>query len=86
MKLDRSMNPAGFGKYALLNLRKNTVEWGFLGAIDEFFVIKLRDKHAQAALNAYVDSVREEDPEFAAEVQTLANRAGKDSPFCKDPD
>jgi hypothetical protein len=27
MKLDRNINPDGKGKYALINLRKNTIEW-----------------------------------------------------------
>ena len=88
MKLDRDTNPSGTGKYALINLRKDTVEWGRPGEQDEFFVIKLRDTHAHAALQAYADSVRRagDDPEYAEAVQALADRSGALSPFCKNPD
>lgn len=57
MKLDRNIRPDGTGKYALLNLRRNRIEWGNVGHDDEFFVIKLKDKFAQAALRGYVDEV-----------------------------
>ena len=86
MKLDRNENPNGKGKYALLNLRTNKIEWGFVGDPDEFFVVKLKDKHAKAALEAYADSIIHDDPEFAEEVMELAMRAGADSPYCKAPD
>lgn len=55
MKLDRNINPDGKGKYALINLRKNTVEWG---EPDQFFVIKYKDEFAAAALEAYAEAVR----------------------------
>jgi len=86
MKLDRNKNANGKGKYALLNLRTNKIEWGAVGEPDEFFLIKLRDKHAKAALEAYADSIVREDPEFAEEVMELAMRAGADNPYCKAPD
>lgn len=84
--MDRNKNPNGKGKYALLNLRKNMIEWGCVGDEDEFFVVKLKDKHAKAALEAYANSIREDDEEFADEVMELAMRAGADSPYCKAPD
>lgn len=86
MKMDRNVNKNGKGKYALLNLRKDKIEWGYVGAEDEFFVIKLKDKHAKAALIAYALSIKDEDEEFAKEVLILASRAGEYSQFCKSPD
>jgi len=52
----------------------------------EFFVLRLRDRHAQAALHAYANSVGATDAQFAAEVRELADRAGPSSPWCKEPD
>ena len=86
MKLDRNENTSGRGKYALLNLRKDTIEWGCTGEQDEFFVIKLKDKHARTALLAYSKSIETEDEEFSIEVAQLAARAGPLSKFCKAPD
>jgi hypothetical protein len=86
MKLDRNVNANGQGKYALINLRTNQVEWGCKGDKDEFFVIKLRDKNARIALLAYADSVACDDKEFASEIRELAARSGSGSPYCKKPD
>lgn len=86
MKLDRNINPNGKGKYALLNLRTNKIEWGTVGTEEEFFLIKLKDRHSKAALIAYARSIEDSDMEFANEVYGMAARAGEDSPFCKDPD
>lgn len=58
MKLDRNVNPDGRGKYALINLRKNTVEWG--SDEDQFFVIKYKDRFAAMALFAYADAVQKQ--------------------------
>lgn len=66
--------------------RRGLLEYGRIGGSDEFFVIKLRDRHARPALAAYADSIRGTDPEFAAEVDEMADRAGTLSPYCKDPD
>ena len=52
----------------------------------EFFVIRLKDRFAQDALNAYAHAAAEVDPEWSEEVRALALRAGPDSPWCKDPD
>ena len=86
VRFDRNINLDGRGKYAIVNLRTNRVEWGFSGEKDEFFLLKLRDRNAQAALLAYADSVEERDREFAEEVRELAARSGPCSPWCKDPD
>lgn len=86
MKLDRNLNQNGKGKYALLNLRTNKIEWGMTNSEDEFFVIKLKDRNSRAALLAYAAEIDARDPEFAAEVVQLADRAGSQNRFCKDPD
>lgn len=74
------------------------LDWGYVGEEDEFFVIKLRDKYADAAIRAYSDAVvkdacKEPDEEksrdlfqWAIQVQKLNDRAGSLSPFCKQPD
>ena len=62
------------------------VEWGCVGAPDEFWLIKLKDRFAQGALRAYADEAQESDPEYAQAVLELAQRSGPDSPFCKTPD
>lgn len=38
----------------------------------EFFVLRLKDKHAAAALYAYAESIEAEDPEFSLQVRDLA--------------
>lgn len=86
MKLDRNINANGMGKYALLNLRRNVVEWGREGAEDEFFVLKLKDVWSKPALLAYAEAAEAHDPEYAAEIRGLAARAGIDNHFCKTPD
>ena len=62
------------------------VEFGEACGPDEFWLIKCKDKHAKAALEAYADSVRADDAQFADEVQEIARRSGPASPFCKAPD
>lgn len=58
MKLDRNINPDGRGKYALINLRRNTIEWGGPTPEEQFFVLKLKDEFAAPALRAYAAAVR----------------------------
>jgi len=54
---------------------------------NEFFVIKLADRYAQAALIAYAMTADDcGDHEFARDVNELALRAGPSSPHCKTPD
>ena len=87
MKLDRHITPSGRGKYAVLNLRTNRIEWGLPGDPDEFFVLKLRDIYASAALLAYATEAEKcGDAEFAQEVRVLAGRSGIKSPHAKAPD
>lgn len=63
MKLDRNINHDGRGKYALINLRTNKVEWGEEG---QFFVLKYKDIFAEAALRAYARAVRDEAKSLSA--------------------
>ena len=89
MKLYRNGNPNGRGKYGIVDLREDPykkIEFGLPGTKEEFFVIKLKDKHSKAALLAYAESAEFYDKEFAEEVRELAARAGRDNPWCKDPD
>lgn len=69
MALDRNVNKDGRGKYALINLRTNQVQWG---GDDQFFVIKYKDRFASAALQAYAQAVSNfamslphDDPQYA---------------------
>ena len=74
------------------------LDWGLTGQQDEFFVIKLRDRFADAALRAYSKAVMaaagkckefdesKELAQYALSVQKLESRAGTLSPFCKTPD
>ena len=74
------------GLIELLAANPQSIEFGAVGAPDEFWVIKLKDKYALAALRAYADAAEADDPEYAAEVRSLADRSGCHSPFCKTPD
>jgi hypothetical protein len=63
------------------------IEWGEPGSDEEFFVIKLKDRHSNAGLNAYAQDARiHGDREYGSDVQELADRAGPDHPKCKFPD
>jgi hypothetical protein len=62
------------------------LEWGETNGPNEFFLIKLKDRHAAAALNAYATSVAQSDQEFAREVFELAARSGPAHLLCKEPD
>lgn len=55
----------------------------------EFFVIRLKDRYAKAALRGYFNAIEadeEGDMEYAAEIDEMQMRAGPDNPFCKKPD
>lgn len=56
------------------------------GEREEFFLVKLKDRHSTQALDAYATSIQPHDPEFAADVSELADRSGQHSPWCKEPD
>ncbi len=66
--------------------RAGVIDYGIAGQPDEFFPIRLKDKYAQAALDAYAQAASEDDIEWAAEVERLAARSGPDHPLCKRPD
>lgn len=87
MDLVRNTTTDGSCKYSLIEHQKNDhIEHGLPGTEGEFFVLKLKDIHAKDALEAYAQSIKGWDPDFAAQVQELADRAGVDSPWCKEPD
>lgn len=46
----------------------------------EFFVIKLKDKYAGPALHAYAEAAKDDDPEYAAEIDALAQAADRRLP------
>jgi len=69
------------------------IEYGEPGTENEFFVIKLKDTYAGAALVAYADAVWRpenaasvDEVTYAEEVRALAKRAGRHSQWCKKPD
>jgi hypothetical protein len=61
------------------------VEFGSVGDVNEFFVVKLKDQYAEPALRAYAEAARADDPEYAADVIALADRAAA-HPHRKKPD
>lgn len=102
MKLDRNVNATGMGKYALLKLRnvemtadvvaafdllqaKGILDWGDKPET-EFFVIRLKDMYAAPALHNYAVAAYPNDPEYALEIEHMAERAGSNHPNCKRPD
>lgn len=62
------------------------IDWGQADSHSEFFVMRLRDKHAKPALAAYAASAYRYDREYGIDVDELARRAGDNSKFCKLPD
>lgn len=63
------------------------LDWGEAETSSEFFVIRLKDENAHAALAAYAAKARQNgDKEWAGEVDELVERAGPFSQFCKKPD
>ena len=91
MRLDRHINQDGRGKYALVLLRNTNLplkkiktlcheagiplDLGIAGTGSEFFVIRLKDRYAWRALKAYADAAREDDPEWAEEIDILWKRS-----------
>jgi hypothetical protein len=76
--------------YAFATLeRHGMLEWGVPKTPGEFFVIMLKDRYALAALQAYARAVVDDpdgDPLYGYDVRELADRAGVNSLYCKDPD
>ncbi len=88
MKLDRNITNPKRGKYALIKLRDCVPVRGPEGitfpveAVDfgdtedsDFFVIRLKDKYARAALEAYAEAASQDDLEYGHEVYKLAQMA-----------
>ncbi len=77
-------------KYAddngVLHIPLEYVEWGNVDDKDEFFLVKLKDRHSFPAIKAYADSIENGDPGFAEEVREMLKRSGMNSRWCKDPD
>ncbi len=86
MDLLRNATPDGRGKYALIDNRTGEIVESVPGSRDEFFVLKLKDVNAEAALRAYSASAAAHDPDYARAVAELADRAGPHHPDCKQPD
>lgn len=61
------------------------IDWGIVGTETEFFVTRLKDRNAAPSLRAYAHSAAETDPEWAFEVEAMADRA-EVSPWKKNPD
>lgn len=88
---------AALDAIALLE-RAGILDWGYAGTDGEFFVVRLKDKYAGAAIEGYANAVaadarREPDEkasrdkfQWSVEVLKLAEHAGPLSPFCKQPD
>jgi hypothetical protein len=85
MRLDRYIGEAG-GKYSIIENRKGGRVVHIEDPEDDFFVIKLKDANAQAALLAYAASAEGTDPELAEDVRRLAGHAGPSHPLCRKPD
>jgi hypothetical protein len=66
--------------------KAGVLDWGIDQTSSEFFLIRLKDAYAQAALRAYADAARGDDPEYAAEIDALAQRSGPAHPNCQKPD
>ena len=62
----------------------HALDWGNT-ADSEFFVIRLKDRSAAAALNAYATDAAQYDQEWAREVFAMADRAAA-HPSKKTPD
>lgn len=81
-----------FGKSAVLDAvalldKEGLIDWGQTGTDREFFLIRLKDKYAQPALDAYATAAEKDgDAEYAGEIHEMANRSGQQSPWCKKPD
>jgi glutamine synthetase len=62
------------------------LDWGNVGTESEFFLIRLKDEYAKAALEAYMVAAAADDAEYAHEIMDMAMRAGPSSPWRKRPD
>lgn len=71
---------------AAIVAKPDALQLGIVGEPDEFWLIKLKDKYAAAALQAYADAAQADDPEYANQVREMVQRSSQNSPFCKAPD
>lgn len=71
---------------AVLEEYPEAINRGEVGSEDEFFVVKLKDVNAPAALMGYRASCQEFDCGPISLVESLISRAGQNSPYCKKPD
>ena len=85
MRLQRSTSEDGRGKYAIVDNRTGEIIESVVDSPEEFFVLKLKDRHAAAALIAYAESIAKSDPQFAMDVMILAKRSIR-HPQRKEPD
>lgn len=67
-------------------MRYGALDYGDANTASEFFVMRLKDQYADAALRSYSAAAGVNDPEWAQEVLNLARRAGRFNPHCKNPD
>lgn len=72
---DQSVQPAILDALKVL-YAAGVLDYGNTGDAD-FFVIRLRDKHAAPALAAYAMAAYRDDPEYALEVLNLSKRAAE---------
>lgn len=87
---DANDNMAGWRIARVRAALATLLEFGMLDYGDkpetEFFVMRVKDKYAGKALEAYGMAVLLDDSEYAEEILELASRAGENSPYCKAPD
>jgi hypothetical protein len=75
MRLVRNTSEDGRCKYAIIDNRTGEKVEAKVGDPEEFFVLKLKDEFAAAALKAYALAAEGYDTEYAEEVYALALRA-----------
>lgn len=90
-KLNELLQAGGHDAEILVASASNLKQLGVLDdspahSPGEYFVLRLRDRYAQAALIAYANAAWIDDPEYARDIWALTQRAGPASPYCKAPD
>ena len=85
MRLDRYIGEHA-GKFSIIENRKGGRVVNIGDPVDDFFVIKLKDRNAPRALREYANAAEEDgDHELAADVRRLALEA-ENHPARKSPD
>lgn len=86
VRLDRYIGD-NTGKYSIIENRNGGRIVHIGDPVDDFYVLKLKDRHSETALLAYADAAESAgDLELAADVRRLAARSGRHHPHCKLPD